>query len=442
MACYLNENVYTHTFTPKEYQVELLDSAKKRNTIVCSSTSSSKAFIVVKLLQEFSWQMRKVPGKRALFILDLQNVPIMTCHVKYLTDLNVISITKSLEEVEHIKQYLDNYHVIITTAEISVEMLSCENIIEDLAYFNLLVIDDCLYGQRQTFIKFIMRKYRDLSKEKPRILGLTTGLLGLELQPDRLEAELRRLEKLLSCSVDTSSEIVTLIRLSCHPRESIIECPKNEQLELQLQIKTIIEHTKLFLLEHRYDPSEIYDDELLEELKEVPNPKNTPLVLLNDFLEILEDLGPWGADKAALHILSKIEKLKVKVPYERHYLLLCLISSTLVTVRAVCEYEFEKLDDLERLKRYSTPKVLKFIEILRQFKPPGEKPEAMEKNVEMDMSTNVRGKGKSSRRSFMSRPQTEEILCALVFVHNRYKAKAVFALLCVSIFFLCYLQVW
>lgn len=434
MACYLNENVYTHTFTPKEYQVELLDSAKKRNTIVCSSTSSSKAFIVVKLLQEFSWQMRNVPGKRALFILDLQNVPIMTCHVKYLTDLNVISITKSLEEVERIKQYLENYQVIITTAEISVEMLSCESVIEDLAYFNLLVIDDCLYGQRQTFIKLIMKKYRDLSKEKPRILGLTTGLLGLELQPDRLEAELRRLEKLLNCSVDTSSEIVTLIRLSCRPRESIIDCPKNQELELQLQIKSIINHAKLFLLEHRYDPSEIYDDDLLEELKEVPNPKDTPLQLLNDFLEILEDLGPWGADKAALHILSKIEKLKVKVPYERHYLLLCLISSTLVTIRAACDYEFEKLDDFERLKKYSTPKVLKFIEILKQFKPPGKKPEPVEKAIESDISINTRGKGKTSRRSFISRPQTEEILCALVFVHNRYKAKALFALLCVCNF--------
>ncbi|KAJ8936484.1 hypothetical protein NQ314_012348 [Rhamnusium bicolor] len=379
MACYLNENVYTHTFTPKEYQVELLDSAKKKNTIVCSSTSSAKAFIVVKLLQEFSWQMRINSGKRALFILDLQNVPIMTSHVKYLTDLNVISITKNIEEIEHIEQYLKTYQVIITTAEICVELLNLR-IIEDLTHFNLLVIDDCLYGQRQKFIKLIMNKYKYLqTKDKPRILGLTTGLLGSELQPDRLEAELRRLEKLLNSTVDTSSEIVTLIRLSCRPRESIIECVRLPPSNLHEELRMIVNNAKAFLLEHRYDPSEIYDDEFLDEFKEVPNPKDAPMELLNDFLEILDDLGPWGADKAAVNILSKIEKLKVKVPYERHYLLLCMTSTTLVTIRAACDNTFEKLDDLERIMTYSTPKVLQFLEILKQFKPPGEKPDVLEK---------------------------------------------------------------
>ena len=43
--------------------------------------------------------------------------------------------------------------------------------------------------------------------------------------------------------------------------------------------------------------------------------------------------GPWCADRAALVLLIQLEKLKVKTPYERHFLLLCLVSTVMVQVR-------------------------------------------------------------------------------------------------------------
>ncbi|XP_060537444.1 endoribonuclease Dcr-1 [Cylas formicarius] len=426
MACYINENVYTHTFTPREYQVELLDSAKKRNTIVCSSTSSSKAFIVVKLLQELSYQMRGSQRKKALLILDPQNVHVMVSHVKFLTDLSVVNIDS--QTLEDINRYFEENQVIVTTAEICIS----SNILLDLKCYNLLVIDDCLYGKKQIMIKQIMSKYNDLiPKEQPRILGLTTGLLGSELQPERLEAEFQRLEKLLNATVDTSSEIVTLVRLSCHPRESIIQCTTLNYFEVQEALIKIVQDCEEFIKEHRYDPSEIYEDEFLEEYKDIPDPKITPLELLHDYLSILEDLGPWGADRAAMNLLSKIEKLKVKTPYERHYLLLCTVSTTLVRTRAVCDYEFEKCDsEIEKIKQFSTLKVMKLIDVLRQFKPAGEKPRTNEEDKSSDGHNSSFKKTKGKPRRFQHRPQFDDMLCALIFVENRYKAKALFGLLC------------
>lgn len=436
MTSCLSENVYTHIFTPKEYQVELLESAKRKNTVMCSSTSTSKAFVVVKLLQEYSWLMRKATGQKALLILDLQNVPIMTSHVKYLTDLNVISFSESIQEKVQIGKLINEHQVIVTTAEIFVEILN-SNVLQDLTAFSLLVIEGCLYGRQEKFAKLIMSIYKRMPEaDKPRILGLTTGLLSSEMQPHRLEGELRRLEKLLNSAVDTSSEIVTLIRLSYHPQESIIECPKMNVLNLEEQIRIIVDETKSFLLDHRYDPSEIYDGELLEEMKEVPNPTEIPIQLLDELLEILDDLGPWGADKAALNILSKIEKLKIKTPYERHYLLLCALSTTFITIRAICDSEFENFDDMERLEKYSSPKVLQFLKVLKQFKPAKEKPVVEEKPKQEEPeipNVKVRLKGKGPRRTFIPRPNMDDVLCAVVFVHSRYKAKALFALLCVSI---------
>jgi len=43
--------------------------------------------------------------------------------------------------------------------------------------------------------------------------------------------------------------------------------------------------------------------------------------------------GPWCADRAALVLLIQLEKLKVKTPYERHFLLLCVVSTVMVQVR-------------------------------------------------------------------------------------------------------------
>nr|CAD7269744.1 unnamed protein product [Timema shepardi] len=90
-----------------------------------------------------------------------------------------------------------------------------------------------------------------------------------------------------------------------------------------------------FLDDHRYDPSELYEDEFLEELQGIPDPKIDPQSILSDFLDVLHTLGAWCADKAALALLIHLEKLKVKIPYERHFLLLCMVSSVMIRIRCV-----------------------------------------------------------------------------------------------------------
>lgn len=46
-----------------------------------------------------------------------------------------------------------------------------------------------------------------------------------------------------------------------------------------------------FLDDHRYDPSEIYDEEFLEDFINIPNPKQDPFNLLNNFRQILKSMG-------------------------------------------------------------------------------------------------------------------------------------------------------
>lgn len=435
MACHFNDNVYIHTFTPREYQVELLDTAKKRNTVVCSSTSNAKAFIAIKLLQEFAQEMRKKCGRRALFVLGAQNVQIMTSHIKLLTDLSVCNLNEAIIEEDKWRICLEENSVIVTTAVVCVDLLELGLL--ELEQFNLLIIDDCLYGDRQCYIEKLMNNYDNVqSDNKPRILGLAAGLLGPDLRPTRLEAELQRLEKLLYSSVDTSSELVTLLRLCCRPRERLVEYEVITMSELQNQLLSVIEAAKEFLLDHRYDPSEIYNEQFEEELKDIPDPKEQPLQLLADFVEILIDLGPFAADQAALNTMYYIEKLKVKTPYERHFLLLCLVSTIMIQIRAICDYAFSEYSEKERIKEFSTPKVLRFLEIIKEFQPPIERPTettSVEVVAEQPQKTGRSKTPRNLRRNYMQKSASDENLCALVFVRNRLTAKVVYSILYVSI---------
>lgn len=122
--------------------------------------------------------------------------------------------------------------------------------------------------------------------------------------------------------------------------------------------------------DHRYDPSEIYSDELLEEFKNIPDPKKEPLDFLNQFTDVLDEFGPWAADRAALNLLLQIEKAKVKTPYERNFLLLCMVSTTFMQIRAHCEHVFQSLpSEKHRIETYSSPKVLRVLEVLKLFAP-------------------------------------------------------------------------
>lgn len=80
-------------------------------------------------------------------------------------------------------------------------------------------------------------------------------------------------------------------RYNCKPTEYLLECDIRTKDDLDEHILEEVQDTVEFLKEHRYDPSEIYDGELLEELKAVPDPTEEPLNIIKDFLDVLNTMG-------------------------------------------------------------------------------------------------------------------------------------------------------
>lgn len=159
-------------------------------------------------------------------------------------------------------------------------------------------------------------------------------------------------------------------RYCTKPTELIVQSLSANACDVSKTLRDMISTKKYFLREHRYDPSEIYSDEFEDELKNIPDPKQEPMKCLEQFLNVLDEFGPWCADRAALNLIAQIEKSKIKTPYERHYLLLCLVSTTLIQIRAFCEHIFQRIpNDKECIEKYSSPKARRLLDILRQFKP-------------------------------------------------------------------------
>lgn len=139
-------------------------------------------------------------------------------------------------------------------------------------------------------------------------------------------------------------------------------------------------------------------------------------------------------NEAVINMLPAIQNLETKVQYERHFLLLRMTFTTLVKIHGVCTDAFKKLTEVERLFQYSSIKMIRFIDVITHFKPPGEKPPVVEvENEAVSLPGKPRGKGgKGNRRIYPLRSACEETLCALVFVNDRVTAKVVFSALCVS----------
>jgi len=285
-----------------------------------------------------------------------------------------------------------------------------------------------------------------------KIVGIVHPLFKTDSNPFFIESQLKFISNKLYSSIETASDIVSLLRHCCKPKEILIECAFRTEDHFDNRIKTIIKSLTDFLNDHRYEPASIYEDdeEYGEELKQIPNPKNKPLQVIADFLNILKTMGPYSADKAALTLLYMVEKLKVKIPYERHYILFCIVSTLLIQIRATFDDIFHGYSNEEKVIKFSSPRVLRMISTLKQFKPKSFK---VDNNTDVYLNQkekkDVNIKSKSVRRNWKlarrygthrkqgrSKDVYEENICAIILVNNKITASILYYLLLVSISFL------
>lgn len=78
----------------------------------------------------------------------------------------------------------------------------------------------------------------------------------------------------------------------------------------------------------------------------------------------------------------------MKEKYDRHFLLLCLLSTVFIKIRGYTDTVLSPYTDWDKIRIFSTPKLLRFIEILEKFQPAEDK-KAEENRKEESRRENV-----------------------------------------------------
>ncbi|CAH2083346.1 unnamed protein product [Euphydryas editha] len=411
-------------FTAAEGGARLAACAGTKNILVTEHT----AFISTSVLIEHAYKIRGLLSagrQRSVFIARSSRIKCTAHELTILTDLSV-SKAHDYSEIEDWEYELEHNEVLVCTSEVIKTIL--EKGLLCMPNINVLIIDSCHLIFKDQNLQHVMKLYKECDEsQRPRILALTYPLFtaptpneqtdttdkDIDIKKDnfdigvnnniddfdmyeKLEWKIVELEKALCCEMDLAEDIDGGKRLSSSttkPKEVIIEYgPRADTealpepyVELENYMKETVNHALDFIKEHRYDPTEIYGEDMYEEFKNIPDPTIDPKQIFMEFLYVLEQLGPYAADKAAISLLTKLEKLKIKVPYERHFLLLCLCTSVFVKIRCYADLMFSKCSsDWEKITIFSTPKVLRLAEILEQFQPPENHTKNIETKINMD----------------------------------------------------------
>ncbi|CAB3385914.1 Hypothetical predicted protein [Cloeon dipterum] len=447
-----NDNIYTKSFTPKEYQVELLDVIEENDVILCLTSRVAQNFVVLQVVNCFA----SYHDWKKLCVIVMDDVSCAEQIFQDISDFSALVVTK-LEETDEI----GSSRVLVTSSEKFFELHNKE--VLDLNSIQLLVVDQCHLSLCEDSSVAKLMQLVNKMQRRPRILGLTTSLLDSNAKcsdPAQLEAQIVLLESKMKCRVEAASDILSILRYYPHPHESIVESSlHSSQCPVTAEINRLIEEARAFLVDHVYDLASLYGDFIEEE---IGDPKSMPLAVLDDLQFVVDTMGAWCADKAAFVLLLRVENLKVKTKYERHYILLCMISTLLIKVRALCDNEFQQFEEKEAIKKFSSHKILRLLEILSYYKDSPHNTNLKWKhnpeNADKCESSNISPDAESSqpkmeeragrgfrrgRSSFRGSPRKfrrppyllipmngeAEPLCGLVFVSRRFTAQVLYNLL-------------
>ncbi|XP_054928461.2 endoribonuclease Dcr-1 isoform X3 [Dermacentor andersoni] len=227
------ENVQTKTFTPLEYQVELLDTAKQQNSIVF--LSSGKTFMVVMLVKELAYQVRQsfaAGGKRVLILVPSAESGVR--HQKMMedyTDLKSVFVgdptDKTEERMDFPKLFRDHHVLVMTAGAFTCHLVNADaDIAEELVdHLNLVVFDECNQALRHIEFEPVLNFVMDYVIEgRLSVLGLAAPLATKKRQrPSLLEAEILELEDGFQSVACTSSELTVVGKYGSRPREVVVE---------------------------------------------------------------------------------------------------------------------------------------------------------------------------------------------------------------------------
>uniref|UniRef100_A0A0K2UZN8 ribonuclease III n=1 Tax=Lepeophtheirus salmonis TaxID=72036 RepID=A0A0K2UZN8_LEPSM len=418
-GCWVAEAVPSASFTPQEHSVELLRVIFSQNTTPVLVNPSEKPFLVLSLIRDYAGPSIRHANARAVLSLPTET------------------------QIQPWREFLERS----TNFKSGITVLTHEELLEyeDIENIALLILDAAhVLNRHNSFFKEMYPKIK--ARINSRIITLTAFLFNGDKTLGSLDKRLSKLENTFGNRIETSCEVLTTLRYVSKPRFGVLTfIQSKEPNEVESQIENSIQGFINFLKNHRFSLEETYGEDFEDIIQEIPDPSKLPLKLIDDFLNILRTCGVWCAERAALLLTIKIDKLKTREKYERHYLLLSVLYTEMLKICKICDDAFADLTDREKMTKYSKPKLLRLMSVLLQYKPehitdhsedPKEKESKDESSTKEEekkvnappvntQSHNPHHRYRSKRKIYYSYDDPNA-LCGVVFVQDKFIAKILY----------------
>ncbi|KAJ6133995.1 dicer-like protein 1 [Penicillium sp. IBT 18751x] len=211
---------------PREYQIELFERAKMKNTIAVLDTGSGKTLIAVLLLkhvlnQELIDRDNGISPRVAFFLVDSVTLVFQQSAVlRNNLDQDVAHIFGAMGpdfwDSQVWGDQLARHMVIVCTAEILNHALL--NGFVKMVDINLLIFDEAHHTKKDhVYARIIRESYLPIEKSKrPRIFGMTASPIDAKVN---IAAAATKLEKLLDSEIATTSNLTLLRQFVRKPEE-------------------------------------------------------------------------------------------------------------------------------------------------------------------------------------------------------------------------------
>ncbi|KAK6181299.1 hypothetical protein SNE40_009182 [Patella caerulea] len=364
-----HDDLPVNRFTPRTYQVDLVDAALKRNTIICLSSSTEKLFIALMVIKELAREIRKPiseGGKRTIYVVNSDETAeaqwqVLSRHTNLQTGYYTIDMETETWSRQRWEEEFSSKHALVFTAEVLRDAFS-QNCLS-IPHINMLIFDDChLAVGDHAYIK-LMQHIEKYSPCKPHILGITASILGSRIpEPSKLKETIRNLETTLTCTAETSMLVISE-RFDSRPKELVVEClPPEDSNDLVYKLGEIIDSALYFLYECNIAPEEGADP-----FKK--DPRQLGINVLSEIRNILHQLGTWCTSRISEILIPQIEKTEKSesCPINKKFIRYTLTQLRLLV--RVFEKNFNPDYDVNELLKYSTAKVVELVHMLQKYKP-------------------------------------------------------------------------
>ncbi|CAJ0586802.1 unnamed protein product, partial [Mesorhabditis spiculigera] len=350
-------------FTPRDYQLELLDVAQKQNSIIQLGTGTGKTFVAILLIKEYGLQTAAPldrGGKRIFFLVDkVSLVEQQSAQIAMHTSFTVGKLHGALHVEYHsskekFREFLEKNHIIVLTAQVFLDLMN--HAFYDPDQTALLIFDECHHAMGKGHpYRQIMERVRHIS-DRFRVLGLTASLINAQTKPALLEQEIRKLESALNARVATSSNMTS--KYGAKPEEYLSTAYDYEYRKgLNKNVVDILEQQRLFV-NNTLTFHEDFDYDRRKVIHEA----------FNRTLAVLRQCGPWcGWKVAQLMEKQMIAELKQPVLPDKTRDFLRLAESSMQTIKRILDPQMRPLKTFAAFEPYLPHKVYKLVEIFVDF---------------------------------------------------------------------------